>query len=270
MDINKIKKALSEFDTTKVDLYLAYVKDLIEAIDYKTNKKKNPWASYLPDEYIINCYKKVAIDGLDFDGKHVTLQKTGISYDYNAFKNKMLLVYPESLIDVDLTYKNDVFKFKKESGRVVYTHDIMNPFSRNEDDIIGGYCVIKNKRGEFLTILSANEIEKHRKVAKTDSIWRQWKTEMYLKTLIKKGCNQHFKDIFENIIDNDNENYDLNNPLDTTVSTKSEIEAIETIDKLKKYYTENKSKHIDDAKGFNKLINNRKAELEKDKQNANS
>ena len=68
---------------------------------------------------------------------------------------------------MQLVYTDDKFSFEKHSGKVVYQHEINNPFDEKKDEnVIGGYCVIKNKRGEFLTLLSKNEIEKHRKVFK--------------------------------------------------------------------------------------------------------
>jgi recombinational DNA repair protein RecT len=100
--------------------------------------------------------------------------------------------------------------------------------------------VIKNKRGEFLTILGKEELEKHRKTAKTDFIWKQWFREMCLKTIMKKACKLHFGDIFTAIEEQDNENYDLENPLDLDLKWKQEIDAIKTKAELKAYYEKNK------------------------------
>ena len=119
----------------------------------------------------------------------------------------MYNVYPESVIDCQLVREGDEFDFSKESGKVIYTHKISNPFEKKE--IIGAYCIIKNKRGEFITILTKDDIDKHRKVAKTDYIWRQWFDEMALKTVVKKACKLHFADVYQNIEEVDNENYDL-------------------------------------------------------------
>ena len=135
-----------------------------------SGRLKNPWLANRTEEEIAELFRRVAEDGLVFDGKHITLQPTGISYDYIAYKNKMLLAYPESQIDVSLVYEGDDFQVAKESGSVIYHHNIKEPFNRKEENIIGGYCVIKNRRGEFLTLLSREEIEKHRKTAKTDYI----------------------------------------------------------------------------------------------------
>lgn len=66
--------------------------------------------------------------------------------------------------------KADVFSFSKENGVVSYSHQMADPFGHKEEDIIGGYCIIKNKRGEFITTLSRDEINKARRVAKTQTI----------------------------------------------------------------------------------------------------
>jgi len=263
MSQSKIVAGLKDYDQVQVETFANYCQYLSSKIDNKTGKRKNPWMEQRSDDFLISCFKQVDNEGLVFDGEHVTLQKTGISYDYQAYKNKMLLAYPESIIDDDLVYATDVFESSKESGKVIYSHEIINPFSREEKDIIGGYCVIKNKRGEFITLLSAADINKHRKVAKTDYIWKAWFVEMARKTIIKKACKKHFNDIYENIITMDNSENDIELPLNISLSVKQEIENIDTVEKLKQYFLDNKDKHVADASGFNTLINNRKKELAK-------
>jgi len=220
---------------------------------------KNIFMKTKGEQEMADLYKRVAKDGLVFDGKHITLQSTGVSYDYVAYKNKMLIAYPESKIDMALVYKDDEFSASKESGSVIYHHNIANPFSREDKDIIGGYCVIQNKRGEFLTTLGSADIDKHRKVAKTDFIWRQWFAEMCLKTVIKKACKQHFDDVYENIEALDNENYNLENPIGLDIKIKQEIDAITTMEELTKYYQANKGKGAD----FDRYIAIKKADLNK-------
>lgn len=261
MDTNKLKKLLEGFDEYQVDRYCNYCRVLSN--ESKNGQLKNPWMQKRSEIVLATFFKAVSKDGLEFDGKHITIQSTGVSYDYQAYKNKMFLQYPESVVDVQLVYTDDKFSFEKHSGKVVYQHEINNPFDEKKDEnVIGGYCVIKNKRGEFLTLLSKGEIEKHRKVAKTDYIWNSWFIEMCMKTVIKKACKQHFNDIFQNIETLDNENYDLEKPLGISVEAKKEIEEIKTIDSLEKYYHENISKNAGIKKDFNKAISQRKKEIE--------
>lgn len=163
---------------------------------------------YKTDAQLAQAYKEVQAEWLVFDGVHITRQSTGISYDYVALKNKMLIAYPETQIDIQIVYQWDEIDFKKENWKILYTHDVASPFDNDDEKIIWAYVVIKNKRWEFLTTLDKKELDKHRKTAKTDYIRRAWYKEMCLKTITKKACKLHFWDIFTAIEQHDNENYD--------------------------------------------------------------
>lgn len=207
-----LKDLLKDYDKENVELFCSYVKSLKEK--KKKNKNgiwelANEWACKKTDEWFAECYKKINATSLVFDGKHIIIQETGVGYDYVAYKNKMLIAYPESKIDVGLVYKGDEFMFKKSNGSIEYNHSLSDPFNHKDEDIIGGYVVIKNKRGEFITTLSKEEINKCRSVAKTDSIWKMWFSDMALKTVIKKAVKLHFDDVFEKMEEEDNKNYDL-------------------------------------------------------------
>ena len=256
----RIKKHLGDYDQKNVDTYIAYLVKL-SSEKTKDNQLKNKWFAYRNDDYLINCFKTVANDGLIFDGVKITLNPNGISYNYQAYKDKMLLVYPESKVDLALVYKDDVFSFSKNSGKVFYSHEIVNPFSRKDEDIIGGFCVIKNRRGESITSLSNEDFTKHRKVARTDYIWKSWYPEMCTKTLIKKACKEYYNDIFANIIVKDNENNDIDLPVDVPLTVKQEIENLNTLEELMTYYNDNIKKHSKDSKGFLNLLSKRKAEI---------
>lgn len=265
MNIQKISSQLSEYNQEDVKIYLDYLNFILNE-KKKAGQNwvdKNPWMKQRSDNQLASYFIAVSKDGLKFDGIDITLQSTGVSYSYQAFKNKMFLSYPESVIDVSIVYEGDKFSFWKESGHVHYSHNILDPFNQDPNNIAGAYCVIKNKRGEFLTLLSAQDIAKHRKVAKTDYIWQKWPKEMALKTIMKKACKQHFKDIYQNIETIDNENYDIDQPLEIEVEHKSEVENIDTIEKLAEFYKANKDT-VENKEDFNKLVSARKAELEKD------
>lgn len=257
MTKDEIIKELADIENQEaVESFASY------CIRTKLAKKKdgtlqNPFMQKKTAKEMATLYRRVAKDGLVFDGVHITLQSTGISYDYVAYKNKMFLAYPESVVDLGLVYEGDTFEFKKASGKVMYTHDIANPFGSKTDSIIGGYCVIKNKRGEFLTTLSREEIDKHRKVAKTDFIWKQWYSEMSMKTIIKKACKMHFADVYEDIEKNDNDNYDLDNPLELAQEHKTAIDEIDTVEELQEYYQAHKGA----GKEFDAYVTKRKNEI---------
>jgi len=202
-----MKKELKYYPEQTVENFINYVRKL--RTEKKKGQLKNPWASRWDDSIFVALFKKVADTGMYIDGKHITINPNGVSYDYIAYKNKMLMVYPESQVDVQLVYEGDTTEFSKQSGQVVYRHILTSPFESKDEDIIGGYCVIKNKRGEFLTTISKADIEKHRGVAKQDYIWAAWYKEMALKTIIKKAVKVHFDDIYQGMEDLDNTQYDL-------------------------------------------------------------
>lgn len=241
---DEIIKGLEAYPAEAVEQYASYC--IKTALEKKKEGgvflPKNEWMMKMKAEKLINFFKRVAVDKMYIDGKNITLSSRGIDYNYKAYKNKMYLVYPDCKIDVQLVYKDDTFSFSKKSGEVFYSHDLDNPFGQKDEDIIGGYCVIKNRRGEFLSTMTKADIEKCRKVAKTDKIWQEWFKQMALKTVIKGACALHFSDIYQNIEDNDNENYNLENPTDIDIDYKSQIDDITELKKLKEFYLKNKDK----------------------------
>lgn len=267
MDKIKLKELLEWYNPQNVDNFINYCYKLTTEKD-KDWKHRNYWSINISDEKFAELFKKVDAEWLVFDWVHITLQSTWISYDYVALKNKMLIVYPESEIDIQLVYEWDDISFWKTSGKIEYSHKINNPFwEQKDEDIIGAYVVIKNKRWEFLTTMNKWELEKHRKTAKTDYIRRQWYKEMCMKTVMKKATKMHFWDIFTKIEEMDNENYSLENPLELELNYKSEIDDIKTLDELTQYWQKNKWQGAD----FDKYISLRKEQiLKENKSNENS
>jgi len=213
-----LSESLKDYPKKEVDAYITYLRGLRDKKKWDDRSKSyvsaNPWVAKKTDEFFVDCFKKIQATGLAFDGVHIIIQERGVGYDYVAYKNKMLLAYPESKLDVGLVYKGDEFIVKKDSGHVEYSHNIKDPFGHKDEDIVGGYVVIKNKRGEFFTSLSLEEINKCKAVAKTDTIWKMWFPDMCQKTVIKKAVKLHFDDIFKEIEQEDNKNYDLDKPLE--------------------------------------------------------
>jgi len=262
VDFNKIKIELSKkHDEIKVVNFLNYLMKL-ETEKYtngeKRGQEKNTWFRYKTEKDFIDMFNKLACDKLYIDGDIASIQSTGISLSYNAYKNLVLNKYPETKFDIQLVRETDDFNFQKKDGKVFYTHKLNNPFE--DKPILGAYCIIKNKLGDFIEIISLKELEKIRKTAKTDYIWATWTSEMYLKTVIKRACKRHFKDITIKTDNIDNENYDVENPIDIDIKIKQDIEAITTIEELSLYYKSN-IQNNDNPKSFNKLICMRKEEL---------
>ena len=82
---------------------------------------------------------------------------------------------------------------------------------------------------------SIAEIEKAKKVAKQDFIWKAWFSEMAMKTTIKKAIKFHFEDIYSAIEEEDNKNYDI-----SKLETELPTELIEEITNLKSKYLKSK------------------------------
>ena len=240
--VSKIKELLKDYKQEDVKIFCAYIQDLLDEKDKDTGKMKNGHMAFKTEDFIANCFIKVSQQWLTFDWKHITLQSTWISYDYVAYKNKMIQLYPETKIDIALIYKWDDFSFSKESGKVIYSHKINNPFERTDAMIQGWYCIIKNSRGEFLTLLSMADIEKHKASSKMQNVWKNWLPEMCMKTLVKKGCATHFKDEFQAIEDQDNENFDVDVVQPEVRNYIEEINAITTLTDLVAYHKANEGK----------------------------
>lgn len=208
--IINVKQKLIEKDYNKKDVGIFF--DYLVKL---SNDIKSNWINTVADEQVIIAYDKVSKTGLTIDGETVRLEyrvKTNDlypSYDYHAYKNRVLASYPETKFDLQLVHNGDDFSFRKESGKVIYTHSINNPFDTNKQ-IIGAYFVIKNTRGEFLEIINNEDIAKFRASAKTSSIWNAWFGEMVKKSVVKRACKLHFKDIVSDIDTLDNEGYDPN------------------------------------------------------------
>lgn len=261
MEYSKIKEGLKGYPSTEVQVFITYLQKLETEKSWSGANKgqpKNRWFGYFTEDQAINLFKKVALDGLFIDGDTITLQyKAGVmvSYNYQAYKNKLLNIYPETKFDIQNVYKGDEFTFEKKSGKVIYNHKLNNPFATDRE-IIGCYCIIKNSRGEFLETLNNTEIQKMRAVAKTHNVWDNWYEEMTLKSVIKRACKRHFKDITTNIEMLDNENYDLEK-IDVEISLQKEIEDAGTLEELEAIYKDNINS-VKDETQFLRMLTNQK------------
>lgn len=223
----QITAALNGENSVNVERFAAYCQRLLVDKD-KEGKLKNPWMQQKTAETLAALFKRVQAEGLVFDGKHITLQSTGVQLDYVAYKNKMLLAYPETTFDLNVVREGDTFEFEQGNGKVTYSHKLANAFGDKE--IIGAYCVLRNTRGEFLTTLSRKDIDKHRAAAKTKNVWDTWFTEMAMKTVLKKATKYHFDDVFEALNEVDNEGIDLTQVVNDEKEAEAIAEAIKNIE----------------------------------------
>lgn len=163
----------------------------------------------------------VTIDGINA----VITGKNMVMVTYHGYKNAVLRAYPEATIDVQLVREGDDFKVSKESGSVVYQHNIANPFASEESPIVGAYVVIKTKRGEYLETLNKADYEKMKSASKMQYLWKNWASEFWLKSVIKRACKRHFYDLVAEIDKVDNEEYGIEDKVKASKSKKADIVA---------------------------------------------
>lgn len=246
---------LSDYDQNEVDIFYAYIQKL-------GSDEKNYWFKSIKPNQFANAFKKVSGNGLRLDGESVTLAFRKpylvINYDYHAYKNKVLLSHPESVFDFGLVYNDDEFAHWKDSGKVRYTHKSGNPFSK-EREIIGAYGIIKNNTGEFIETLDMNDIKKMRKSSKMDFIWKTWFDRMVLKSMIRRVCAAHFKELVRKLDDEDNQNSDP----DRAALQEEVLQLIDdatTHDQLGKIYSDWIEK-VENRSQFISIIGERKKEI---------
>lgn len=257
-----MKDKLKNYDNNKVDIFISYVNQLKSEVD-KDGKLKNWWAQKQTDTQYIDIFKKVYETGLFIDGDSVTITFRGkmlVTYDYHAYKNKILLSYPETIFDFQVVYKGEEFSFRKESGKVIYTHKINNPFDNNKE-IVGAYGIIKNSKGEFIELITTDDIQKMKNTSTMKHIWNSWYDRMVLKSVIKRICSVHFKDITKDIDMIDNL---TNEPERATIDELilNDIDNAETEDQLNLIYKNNKGV-VKDTEQFISVLSKRKKEIQK-------
>jgi hypothetical protein len=209
--VDKIKaKLLEKYKTPEtIELVATSVLYLQKKIAEKVkNDKTQKWeAKYHFDAgWLLQSVAECIDTGFALDGVNYVITGNKMYMPtYKAFKNKLYMVYPETVIDLQLIREGDTYNFAKQDGNVIYTHDLADPFEATERKIIGAYCVIRNSRGEFLETLNSTDYAKMRNASKTPSTWDKWQSEFYLKSVIKRACKRHFNDVTKALEDKDNE-----------------------------------------------------------------
>lgn len=188
------------------DSILYVQKKIAEKEQDKQTKQWKPRYNFGMD-FILQSIAEAINTGFALDGVNYVLTGNRMYMPtYKAFKNKLYMVYPETIIDLQLIREGDTYSFAKESGAVIYQHNMGDPFADSKPKpIIGAYCVIKNKRGEFLETLNREDYQKMRDASKTPTTWDKWQSEFYLKSVIKRACKRHFNDVTQVLEEKDNE-----------------------------------------------------------------
>lgn len=184
--------------------FVAYV----DSINRK-DKKDRDLTFGMSEVLMSKIYNRYISAGIVIDGINAAFTAYNrVFITWVGYKNKVISVYPESEFDTQLVREKDTISFGKESGSVIYSHNISDPFSSNIG-IIGAYCVIKNKRGEFLETLGKDDFEKMKSQSDLKDGWSKWESEFWLKSVIKRACKRHFNDIVVEIEKIDNEDYTI-------------------------------------------------------------
>lgn len=261
MDLAKIYEKIKKHGEAQASVYVNYLRKL--ANQKRQGRDVNPWIKNLSDQDLASIYSKEQSKGLTIDGETTTLSFRGqlmITYDYHAYINRLMQLYPESKIDVGIVYKGDNFKFWKDNGKVFYKHDINDPFAENKDSLmVGAYAIVRNSKGEFLELLNMETIAKMKNSAKTQNIWNTWLDRMVLKSAIKRICSMHFHDKFSDMEKTDNEQIEPSNA-NVDAKLQEEINSAESIDVLNSIF-QNNVDIVEDKKAFIEILSTKKAEL---------
>lgn len=215
-------KLLEKYPNHKdmVDTSILYFQKRMAEKDKYSGQPKYKFEPSFILQSIAECIDNdFALDGVNY----VISGNRMIMPTYKAFKNKIYMVYPESVIDLQLIREGDTYHFAKESGSVIYSHDIADPFADTEPTIKGAYCIIKNSRGEFLETLNKNDYEAMRNSSKSPKLWDTWESEFWLKSVIKRACKRHFNDITRSIEEKDNEVIGIEDSVKASSSKKDAI-----------------------------------------------
>lgn len=221
---DKLKKMRMPVD--KINQFLAYLEG--ERTKERAAKAKKPDA-YTPvssntDDQLYTMAFKFWGLGLVIDGINVVITGRGMALPtFHGYKNKVKQIYPDAVFDVQLVRKGDDFKVAKESGAVIYSHTIGDPFADSEPAIVGAYCVIKFGGNEYLETLNKRDYEAMRNASKNPSTWDKWPSEFWLKSVIKRACKRHFNDITIELDKIDNENFGLADEVKASKSKKAAI-----------------------------------------------
>lgn len=163
--------------------------------------------------------------GTNLDGINVILSGKNMGLiTFHGYMNKVKTLYPEVFFDVQLVREGDSFNFAKESGSVVYTHTISNPFE--DKKIVGAYCVVKlnnDAKDESLELLNSEDFQKMKSASRNQATWNKWESEFWRKSVIKRACKVYFAEEVAQLEAIDNDDYGLENEVKASDDTKNAI-----------------------------------------------
>lgn len=221
-DLSKVKKLLLDKgkDVSKVEKAIAYLSG-------------TELAQRHSEMELYSLVTKYLNAGTNLDGTNVILTgKNMAMITFHGYMNKVKQLHPDVFFDVQLVRDGDEFKFAKESGSVIYTHNIGDPFGNT--DIKGAYCVVKlnNDNGdESLELLNSRDYEEMKSKSRNIRGWNDWPTEFWRKSVIKRACKVYFAEEIAELDKIDNADYGIEDEAPTDDDTKAKILAAHKKDK---------------------------------------
>lgn len=162
--------------------------------------------------------------GTNLDGVNVILSGKNMGLiTFHGYMNKVKQLHPSVFFDVQLVREGDTFSFKKESGKVVYSHEFGDPFT--DKPIKGAYAVVKlnnEEHDESLELLNKEDFDKMKSSSRNTSTWNKWESEFWRKSVIKRACKVYFAEEVADLEKIDNEDYGLEDEK-ADEQTKSDI-----------------------------------------------
>lgn len=210
-DLAQVKEKLLESgkDKEKVNKAIAYLSTTDNTNKHNTNELYSLVVKYL------NA-------GTNLDGVNVVLTGKNMGLiTYHGYMNKVKSLHPKVFFDVQLVRESDEFNFAKESGSVVYSHQIKNPFTNEK--IIGAYCVVKFDDGnESLEVLNDRDFLEMKNSSRNQATWNKWESEFWRKSVIKRACKIYFTEEVKALEEIDNSDFGLDEEK-ASEETKNEI-----------------------------------------------
>jgi len=222
----KLKKM--RMPVSQINQFLAYIQGE-KTKEANSSSKFKPVTSNTDDQLYTMAFKFYGL-GLVIDGINVVITGRGMALPtFHGYKNKVKQIYPDATFDVQLVREDDSFVVAKESGQIVYSHQIGSPFENKE--IKGAYCVIKFGGNEYLETLNSRDYNEMKNASKNPSTWDKWPSEFWLKSVIKRACKRHFNDITIELDKVDNEMFGLAERVKASDDKKANIiEAAKNVD----------------------------------------
>lgn len=126
------------------------------------------------------------------DGKEIWVNKATLMPMIRGIVNRVQNSGHYRLFWAEVVYKGEAFHVDRSGGQRRAVHEIPDEFARGEDkDILGAYSVYLATDGTVdCEPMSRADIEKIRKVAKTQNVWQNWFVEKCKVAVMKRHAKR--------------------------------------------------------------------------------